>query len=114
MERNDFHYVDALVGILAGVVVAVWHGDEHSHITTLATMVFAIFFYASLVYLMCRFISSTPPKWMLAVSFGAAITGFWQMLASYAGGLDNMVIALGSAIGAMLAWHALARKSSPA
>ena len=113
-KKSDFGYVDALFGILIGAVVAMWYGDEQSQITTVASMIFSIFFYVSLVYLICRFILVIPPEYMLAASVGGAATGLWQMSTSHAGGLDNVVIALGNAIGAMLARCVLARKSSPA
>ena len=113
-KKNDFGYVDALFGILIGVVVAVWYGDEQSQITAVTTLIFSVFFYASFVYLICRFTSFIPPEWMLALSVGAVIVGLWQMRTGHAGGLDNVVLALGNAIGAMLARRVLARKSSPA
>lgn len=109
-KKSDFDYVDLFfsvsLGVILGVVLEMGNRDE----VPMASPGFTIFTSSLVSYLICRWIN--PPKLFLGSCFGLAAMGFWQIWMGYPHGPDSVVVALGLAIGSMLARHVAARKAS--
>jgi hypothetical protein len=102
--------VDVSGGFLVGILLATFCGMDHGEVLMGSSAAFTIVCYSLCNFLSCRFV--VPPRFVLGLSVGLAIVGFWQMQKSTPDGSSHVAMAIGTAIGAMAARHVLLKKAS--